>query len=119
MAITAACQAIEPTLTRPVIVQLAGAVDVARILAGVVALFLVATIFKFKNLKLQQKLCSVAVLMMLVDLGIIAGAYYTAIVSVRFTVVAVLPLLAAACTLLAKGRIRKDYDLIHDCERLR
>jgi hypothetical protein len=30
-----------------------------------------------------------------------------------------LPVLALACTLMAKSRIQKDYKIIHDCDRLR
>ena len=46
------------------VVELGGAVLVARVLAAAIAVFLLVTITKFKNLKMQQMLCSVGVLLM-------------------------------------------------------
>lgn len=119
MALVASCPSIEPLNVQQPVADMGNAVLVARILAAAVALFLLATIFKFKNLKLQMKLCSVGMLLTLVDLAIIAGAYFTAFFEPRLTMVAPLPVLAIACTLMAKSRIRKDYKLIHDSDRLR
>ena len=47
------------------------------------------------------------------------GGAVLAVVEPRFTMTAPLPVLALACTLMAKSRIQKDYKIIHDCDRLR
>ena len=107
MALAAAFPAVEPLRVAQPVVELGGAVLVARVLAAAIAVFLLVTITKFKNLKMQQMLCSVGVLLML------------AVVEPRFTMTAPLPVLALACTLMAKSRIQKDYKIIHDCDRLR
>ena len=99
--------------------ELGGAVLVARVLAAAIAVFLLVTITKFKNLKMQQMLCSVGVLLMLAEIAVVAGGYFMAVVEPRFTMTAPLPVLALACTLMAKSRIQKDYKIIHDCDRLR
>ena len=104
---------------RAVAVELGGAVLVARVLAAAIAVFLLVTITKFKNLKMQQMLCSVGVLLMLAEIAVVAGGYFMAVVEPRFTMTAPLPVLALACTLMAKSRIQKDYKIIHDCDRLR
>ena len=118
MALAAAFPAVEPRVAQPV-VELGGAVLVARVLAAAIAVFLLVTITKFKNLKMQQMLCSVGVLLMLAEIAVVAGGYFMAVVEPRFTMTAPLPVLALACTLMAKSRIQKDYKIIHDCDRLR
>lgn len=110
MALAAAFPAVEP---------LRVAQPVARVLAAAIAVFLLVTITKFKNLKMQQMLCSVGVLLMLAEIAVVAGGYFMAVVEPRFTMTAPLPVLALACTLMAKSRIQKDYKIIHDCDRLR
>ena len=101
------------------VVELGGAVLVARVLAAAIAVFLLVTITKFKNLKMQQMLCSVGVLLMLAEIAVVVGGYFMAVVEPRFTMTAPLPVLALACTLMANSRIQKDYKIIHDCDRLR
>lgn len=119
MALAAAVPAVEPLRVAQPVAEMGGAVLVARVLAAVVAVFLLVTIFKFKNLKLQQTLCSVGILLALVDVALVAMGYFAAVVEPRLTMTAPLPVLAAACVLMAKSRIRKDYRIIHDCDRLR
>lgn len=119
MALVASFPSIEPLNVQQPVADMGNAVLVARILAAAVAVFLFVTIFKFQNLKLQQKLCSVGMLLTLADIAIIVGAYFTSFFEPRFTMAAPLPVLALACTLMAKSRISKDYKLIHDSDRLR
>jgi hypothetical protein len=109
----------EPLRVAQPVVELGGAVLVARVLAAAIAVFLLVTITKFKNLKMQQMLCSVGVLLMLAEIAVVVGGYFMAVVEPRFTMTAPLPVLALACTLMAKSRIQKDYKIIHDCDRLR
>ena len=61
MALAAAFPAVEPLRVAQPVVELGGAVLVARVLAAAIAVFLLVTITKFKNLKMQQMLCSVGV----------------------------------------------------------
>ena len=61
---------------------------------------------------MQQMLCSVGVLLMLAEIAVVAGGYFMAVVEPRFTMTAPLPVLALACTLMAKSRIQKDYEVI-------
>lgn len=119
MALAAAFPAVEPLRVAQPVVEFGGAVLVARVLAAAIAVFLLVTITKFKNLKMQQMLCSVGVLLMLAEIAVVAGGYFMAVVVPRFTMTAPLPVLALACTLMAKSRIQKDYKIIHDCDRLR
>lgn len=119
MALAAVFPAVEPLRVAQPVVELGGAVLVARVLAAAIAVFLLVTITKFKNLKMQQMLCSVGVLLMLAEIAVVAGGYFMAVVDPRFTMTAPLPVLALACTLMAKSRIQKDYKIIHDCDRLR
>ena len=117
--IAMALAAAEPLRVAQPVVEFGGAVLVARVLAAAIAVFLLVTITKFKNLKMQQMLCSVGVLLMLAEIAVVAGGYFMAVVEPRFTMTAPLPVLALACTLMAKSRIQKDYKIIHDCDRLR
>lgn len=119
MALVAAFPAVEPVKVVPPVTDLGGAVLVSRVLAAVVAVFLLVTIFKFKNLKLQQTLCLIGAVMCDVDFVIILGAKRLAVVDVNLTLLSFLPILASICAEMARTRIRKDYKLIHDCDRLR
>ena len=56
MALAAAFPAVEPLRVAQPVVELGGAVLVARVLAAAIAVFLLVTITKFKNLKMQQML---------------------------------------------------------------
>ncbi len=119
MALVAAFPAVEPVKVVPPVTDLGGAVLVSRVLAAVVAVFLLVTIFKFKNLKLQQTLCLIGAVMCDVDFVIILSAKWLAVVDVNLTLLSFLPILASICAEMARTRIRKDYKLIHDCDRLR
>ena len=70
MALAAAFPAVEPLRVAQPVVELGGAVLVARVLAAAIAVFLLVTITKFKNLKMQQMLCSVGVLLMLAEIAL-------------------------------------------------
>ena len=72
MALAAAFPAVEPLRVAQPVVELGGAVLVARVLAAAIAVFLLVTITKFKNLKMQQMLCSVGVLLMLAEIAVVA-----------------------------------------------
>lgn len=80
MALAAAFPAVEPLRVAQPVVELGGAVLVARVLAAAIAVFLLVTITKFKNLKMQQMLCSVGVLLMLAEIAVVAGGYFMAVV---------------------------------------
>mgnify|MGYP004713299005 CR=1 FL=1 len=120
MALAAAFPAVEPLRVAQPVVELGGAVLVARVLAAAIAVFLLVTITKFKNLKMQQMLCSVGVMLMLAEIAVVAGGYFMAVVEPRFTMNSSA---ACACTCLhADGEEpypKKTYKIIHDCDRLR
>ncbi|MBS7352065.1 MAG: DUF4293 family protein [Muribaculaceae bacterium] len=92
---------------------------VARILCGIVAALAVVTIFKYKNLKLQALLCSVTAMMAVVAFGLMLAEYFCSSLHLNFTIVAYQPVFAFICLLLARSRVKADYKLIHDCDRLR
>ena len=119
MALVAAFPAVEPAKVVAPVTDLGGAVLVSRILAAVVAVFLFVTIFKFKQLKLQQTLCLIGAVMCDVDFIVILIAKWTAVVDANINVLSFLPILGSICAEMARTRIRKDYKLIHDCDRLR
>ncbi len=119
MALVAAFPAVEPAKVVPPVADLGEAVLVSRILAAVVAVFLLVTIFKFKNLKLQQTLCLIGAVMCDVDFVVLLITKWTAVVDANLNLYSFLPILASVCAEMARTRIRKDYKLIHDCDRLR
>ncbi len=81
----------------------------------------IITIFKYKNRKLQMRLCLINILLLLGSVGII---YYSAAfsglnASYKFKFVALLPLIAIILSFLAYKGIQKDEKLIKSIDRIR
>lgn len=92
---------------------------VYRLLCGLTAVLFTAAIFKFKNLKFQKHLCSVGAVLTVAAYGTLAVGYFVSDLALTRNLALLLPALAAVCALMAKGRIEKDYKLLHDSERIR
>lgn len=91
---------------------------------GLVVLLSLITIFKFKNLKLQLKLCSINAALTVVVLLISAILALTlrgkaGVGTVSFTLYNALPVLAVVMQILAYRGIRHDKKLLSSSERLR
>ena len=100
---------------------------IAMVLMAVfVVLFILLTIVKFKNLKLQKRMAWLSILLVLsfaVSFGLYASFVVSAIdanaVSCDIKFVALLPLLAVILMAMAIGRIKADMKLLSDSDRLR
>ncbi|MGN0230702.1 MAG: DUF4293 domain-containing protein [Muribaculaceae bacterium] len=91
-----------------------------------VVLFILLTILKFKNLKLQKRLALLSIMLVLsfaVSFGLYASFVVSAIdanaVSCEIKFVALLPLLAVILVAMAISRIKADMKLLSDSDRLR
>lgn len=90
------------------------------ILTALAALLAFATIFKYKDLKRQQSLCSVTMLLILAAYAILFICRFSIEnATVDWKIASLAPAFALICTLLAKNRIAADYKLIHAADRLR
>lgn len=79
------------------------------------------TIFCYKNLPLQKKLCMVEVLLIVAVSGITAIIGYNVIEggTIGWSTVICCPILALISTIMAYNRINKDYQLLLSVDRLR
>lgn len=88
------------------------------ILDVLVVLLLLVTIFKFRDLKLQQQLCSISMLIMVSLMAYIGYlAYWQQ--SASFTLWVALPVLALLLTWWARRCIKSDRKLLSDSARIR
>lgn len=86
-----------------------------------VVVMLIIAIFKFRNLKLQQRLCKINILL-IVALIIAIGVLWFMQRSQSIAVLSlwvILPFVAIFFTLWANGRIKADRKLLSDSERIR
>jgi len=81
------------------------------------------TIFKFKNRILQLRLCIINILLLIASLALayyfIAFAFTDFQDTVRYGIVALMPVLAAIFSFLAYKGIQKDEKLIKSIDRIR
>ena len=119
MAIAAFVPAVKAVDSNFALDYCAGLPLVFRIVCGFTALFFLATISKFKNLKLQMQLCSMGAMLSLAAFVVVALDFYLSDIALRLLLPAFLPGFALICAFLAKSRIVSDYKLIHDSERIR
>ena len=86
-----------------------------------VALLLIITIFKYRNLSLQMKLCNVNVLLIVTLLAYIFITTYMqkgqSIATIQWSIA--LPFVAMVLTMLAHKGIKHDKKLLSDSERIR
>lgn len=80
----------------------------------------IIAILKFKNLKLQRKLCAFTVLFIIVDAVVGGTLGYTAIegASVSWSTLALAPILAIRAVILAYSRIRSDERKLRSADRI-
>lgn len=86
-----------------------------------IVVMLLITIFKYRDLKLQQRLCKIDILLIVALIIAIAVLWFMqrahAVVAVSLWVI--LPFVALFFTLWANGRIKADRKLLSDSERIR
>ena len=86
-----------------------------------IVVMLVATLFKFKDLRLQMKLCKVditllvALILSIFVMWFLQRGHGIAVMSLWM----LLPFAATVLTMMADGCIKKDRKLLSDSERLR
>ena len=80
-------------------------------------ILLLVTIFKYRDLKLQQRLCKVNILLLVAIIAFIVVMWLMQRGQVKPWIV--LPFVALFFTMWASGRIKADRKLLSDSERIR
>ena len=87
-------------------------------LDGLITVLLLSTIFKYRDLKLQQRLCKICLLLIVALMACIAVIWVMQ-QAAACTLWCVLPLVALCFTFWASRRIKADRKLLSDSERIR